>query len=337
MNDEIWSDLNNEKETYISVSAAAPSAESIYITAKQGLVCNLLNNDQKTQDIGESTNRIIKQLSFHPKKKKHISFGCAWKGKLEETRIICVEDNLFEEPSKTAGRFILKCKEFNLKKVSTIELCEDMLKQEKVIDVEISHGCQSVASPPWTLKDGQRVLDLDWECNWLLSFNFRSISESTPLTVKMNVRSLFEPCLKRALTTKFKVKSFSSKMISKLQRHPSLENVKDNYLTQSLSFSGLKSINLLKSTPSPLLENNQKVTSISIGSFTISNLKDLIKKCDGKVHEFSADFVQSIKTPEADTKIIGRIVYQAILFRPTKLCPMVTYCITYIGTNATRF
>jgi hypothetical protein len=59
----------------------------------------------------ESSNQCERDILSSSKlshAKKRVSFKSAWNGQLEESRIICVEETLFEEPTDILGRFLFK-------------------------------------------------------------------------------------------------------------------------------------------------------------------------------------------------------------------------------------
>jgi hypothetical protein len=48
-------------------------------------------------------------LELAKKSKKSVRFASAWQGGLEQTKMICVEDTLFEDCSNSMGRLMFKC------------------------------------------------------------------------------------------------------------------------------------------------------------------------------------------------------------------------------------
>lgn len=176
---------------------------------------------------------------------------------------------------------------------------------EKVVDVEIQQGRQSLISPPWTLKAGENEIDLEWECSL-------SIIESIPITFTLRVRYLAEgqPLvgLKRALTTKLKVKSFSSRMLGKLQPMPITSSI-----NHSSSFSSFATP-AFKSTPS-----QSRTQSVATGFFVVNKIQEWVARCNEKVHEFTLDF----RAEGVHDKSLGRMTMDAILLRPSPNIPLV--------------
>jgi hypothetical protein len=118
--------------------------------------------------------------------------------------------------------------------------------------------------------------------------------------------------LKRAMTTKLKVKSFSSRMLGKLQRKSSVENVGLNSFSHSTSLNSFNNSNGLRSVPV-----QQRMTAVRVGRTAVTKLEEWTARCEGSIHEYNMEFRENVKLEGIPEKIVGRMTLQAIFVKPT--------------------
>ncbi|KAI8916117.1 hypothetical protein EDD86DRAFT_197706 [Gorgonomyces haynaldii] len=245
---------------------------------------------------------VVRPVIKKAKKKPNVSvsFKEAWKGELETRRIICVEENRFQESLEgDIGRMLVR--------PMRIEMALPYEKGDRVVDIELKHGEESFTSPPYTIRDAATDVAMEWE------FPMNLVEEESLIFV-LRVREMAEPTnLKRSFSTKLNLqknlKSFSSRVLSKLTRTPSLDRMSQDSdekptLNHSYSFGSLSSMNLRQA-------NSARVSQIRSATYEISNVREVADKCMKKIAQFEIEFVEQLQD---NTAIVGRLFLEAIVF-----------------------
>ena len=224
---------------------------------------------------------------------------------METRKLICVDDDRFDERHNAFGRLILS--------TSTIEIFGFPEAKDHVVDLEILHGSDAFSSAPISFGQGVTGVDYDWQVGI-------NMQERQPLRMVLRIREMSEqaPGLKRSLSTRIglskNLKSFSSRMLGKLSRTNSVEKFSEPSLSHSTSFSSFSNFGSFGS------KSNQRVGQVTTGVFMVSDVKSWSDRCNSSIRELQFEFkTQDKQYPE----LVGQVTMKALALDASDTAPLV--------------
>jgi hypothetical protein len=292
--------------------------------------------EEKTTNLAIQTlESTISPVSIYKKDKvigeKRVKFAVfpltqeAWQGELETRRFICVEESMFEDDNGAVGKLLLR--------LTGLEVFGDS-NFERVVDLELGQGDSTVISPPWTLPAGETTLDVQWESDW-------SVLMDEPFVFTVSIREMRgeDSSLKRSKTSrglfgKGAAKSFSSRMLDKFSRKPSMEKLQDEQSSIKPSFSSLSFFSLanIVQTKQP----QKVVTNTCTASWKVPKMQDWLARCTKNMHEYSVyvyNHPEQILSPQNS---VARLKIEGILIPTDAHATIVLFLIRSCFQTALR-
>ncbi|KAJ3268733.1 Bud site selection protein bud4 [Terramyces sp. JEL0728] len=194
--------------------------------------------------------------------KKSVSFASAWKGDLENTKMVCSDPAYFDEIHENVGRLLIK--------ITNIHDVFIASEYDRVIDLEICQGVMCQTSPPYTLKQSQTSLSVDWETQI-------SVVPNTPIHFRLKVRQVLqnEQGMKQSSSSKSTLGSGIMQMSSKF-----LTKFSQNNLTHSGSLSSITSASSANFKKEPIFGSVQNMRT---GHFMVCNVQEWVTEMSNQV------------------------------------------------------